>query len=237
MGGTTLGGIPGVRYGYCHGFASGPRSGKAQFFRQRLGERGIDLHVFDFNLPSFATLTVSRSIGQVKDWIAQAPAEGVVLIGSSLGGWLASWVAQEQPQVKALVLLAPAFEFMEHWWARLSEAEKRQWQTTGVKWLDHYGFNSLQPLHYGFVTDAQSYDDRQLTRPLPTLILHGIADEIVPIQASQRYAASRPWVKLVPLAGDHGLKDCLDMLWQASVGFLAACPEIGFPANDPPHAE
>jgi pimeloyl-ACP methyl ester carboxylesterase len=211
-----------MRYAYCHGFASSPRSAKARFFQQRLGERGIDLHLFDFNQPSFATLTISREIQTVKDWIKAGPDEPVVLVGSSLGGWVASWVAETEPQVQALILLAPAFDFVAQWWPRLSPAEQQTWQETGVLWIEHYGTGSAQPLHFTFVTDARTYDDQRLTRPVPTLILHGIYDRVIPLQVSQDYARHRPWVKLVSLPSDHALTDCLETLWELSAQFLDA---------------
>ena len=78
-----------------------------------LQERGQTLHRIDFNDGGFSHLTVSRQIRQVSARIAQE--ERVVLIGSSLGGLTAAWVAQESLMVERLVLLAPAFGFPDCW--------------------------------------------------------------------------------------------------------------------------
>ena len=71
------------------------------------------------------------------------------------------------------------------------------------------------PLNYNFVTDARQYTEEHLTRSLPTLILHGKEDEVIPIQASRDFAKKRPWVKLIELNSDHALGDVIAEIWQA----------------------
>jgi uncharacterized protein len=51
--------------------------------------------------------------------------------------------------------------------------------------VHHYGEKRELPLSYDFVTDALEYQEDLLTRPIPTLILHGSYDEVIPIQASR----------------------------------------------------
>jgi hypothetical protein len=74
---------------YLHGFASSAKSTKAGFFAARLRPYGITLHTPDFNEPDFFTLTVTRMIDQVTAAIDALPEGPVVLIGSSLGGFVA----------------------------------------------------------------------------------------------------------------------------------------------------
>jgi hypothetical protein len=74
-------------------------------------------------------------------------------------------------------------------------------------------------LEYGFVADAQRYPDGALRRPVPTLIVHGIRDEIIPIQSSRDYVARRPWAQLVSVESDHALTDVLDPIWQVASRF------------------
>lgn len=101
-----------LQWFYLHGLAS-VKSRKAQLLGAFLQERGQTLHRIDFNDGGFSHLTVSRQIRQVSARIAQE--ERVVLIGSSLGGLTAAWVAQESLMVERLVLLAPAFGFPDCW--------------------------------------------------------------------------------------------------------------------------
>ena len=74
---------------YLHGFASTASSTKAAFLAERFARYGCPLHVPDFNAPAFETLTTTRMIGQVRAAIDALPPGPVVLIGSSLGAFVA----------------------------------------------------------------------------------------------------------------------------------------------------
>ncbi len=202
---------------YLHGFASSPNSTKARYLADRFAQAGLSLTIPDLNQGDFSHLTLTRQIHQVEALLTDDP---TALIGSSLGGLVSAWVAERHPQVQQLVLLAPAFQFLANWLPRLGEQTLQAWQQSGVLPVYHYSEKQPLPLHYEFVTDAAQYDDTTLQRPVPTLILHGVDDEVVPIVASQSYANSRPWVKVQPLDSDHSLGSVLPDLWQAIQGFL-----------------
>src|SRR5260370_807702 len=86
---------------YLHGFASGPLSSKAQFFRRRFAEHGVTMQIPDLNEGDFEGLTISRQLLAV-DRIAEG--EDVRLMGSSMGGYLAALYAARHPQVKLRVM-------------------------------------------------------------------------------------------------------------------------------------
>ena len=201
-------------YIYLHGFASSPQSAKAIYLRDRLSS----LKIPDLNQGDFSHLTLTRQIEQIAAEFPPDPMP-VTVIGSSLGGLTAAWVGEKYPQVERLVLLAPAFEFLAHWLLRLGEEQLQQWQTEQYLPVYHYGEKRSLPLHYQFVTDAAQYQDEQLQRPIPTLILHGRHDEVIPIAASRDYAASRPWVELIELEDDHSLGNVLPEIWESIKAF------------------
>src|SRR5262245_40353862 len=95
---------------YLHGFASSPLSSKAAFFRTRLAEHDVAVHVPDFNIPDFTTLTITRMVDQVGQAIDELPRDSrILLIGSSLGAFVAVQVAlRYRTRIDRLVLLAPA---------------------------------------------------------------------------------------------------------------------------------
>ncbi|MEO8187536.1 MAG: YqiA/YcfP family alpha/beta fold hydrolase, partial [Burkholderiaceae bacterium] len=89
---------------YLHGFRSSPQSRKAQTLRERLQELGL---VDQFVCPALPASP--RMASQLALYAARsARAEGIALIGSSLGGYYATWVA-EQLGCRA-VLLNPAVD-------------------------------------------------------------------------------------------------------------------------------
>ncbi len=201
-------------YIYLHGFASSPRSAKAQDLRDRFQALGIELRIPDLNHPDFTHLTLTRQLQQV---LALLPSDStpVTLIGSSFGGLTAAWAAQQQTQIQRLVLLAPAFQFLEHWLPRLGAEQVQRWQTEQYLSVYHYGERRSLPLSYDFIRDAAQYQETQLQRRLPTLVLHGQADDIIPIQASQQFTAPRPWVEFIELNSDHALTNASDEIWAA----------------------
>ena len=94
-----------MRYLYLHGFASGPQSRKAQFFREKLASVGVSLEIPALDEGDFEHLTISRQLALIA---RELRGERVVVMGSSMGGYLASLYASQYPGVERMVLLAPA---------------------------------------------------------------------------------------------------------------------------------
>ncbi len=201
---------------YLHGWASSPQSNKAQLFKQQFEQLGLPLQLPDLNQPTFFHLTLTRQIQQVS---ALLPSTPVVLVGSSLGGLAALWIAEQQPQVQRVVLLAPALNFLENSVKVIGEAKYAQWCRAGEIEFYHYGEKRDLLLNYTFIQDMYHYDDLELQRPVPTLILHGRHDEVIPMASSQQFASTRPWITFKELDGDHGLLDVQDLLWEETLKF------------------
>jgi predicted esterase YcpF (UPF0227 family) len=198
---------------YLHGFASSPQSAKAKYLGDRFQALQIALQTPDLNQGDFTHLTLSRQIQQVQAMLPPAP-QPVTLIGSSFGGLTSAWLGEYHTQVNRLVLLAPAFQFLTHWLPKLGTEQVQHWQTEQYLSVYHHREQRMLPLHYGFVTDAAQYQEARLQRPVPTLILHGQADQVIPLQASRDFASQRPWITLVELDSDHALTDVQSKIWQ-----------------------
>lgn len=201
------------QYIYLHGFASSPKSRKAVYLKNRFAQTRITLEIPDLNQGDFTHLTLTRQIEQTAAMFDNA-ATPITLIGSSFGGLTAVWLAQKYSQVQKLVLLAPAFGFPGSWFDRFPQAELEQWQKSGYKNIYHYGEDKLLPLHYEFLADGDRYKRKDLKRSLPTLIIHGKNDDVVPIEVSRNYAATHPTAKLIELDSDHGLNNVREVIWQ-----------------------
>jgi len=228
-----------MRIVYLHGFASGPLSNKAQFFRARFEELGVPVEIPQLDEGHFETLTVSgqlevidRAVIPSRDEVALAPRERVskmnassptdrvTLMGSSLGGYLAALYASLHPEnVDRLVLLAPAFQFPSRWRKRFAGEELAEWLRTGRRNFYHYSFKADRPLGYPFVEDAVQYEDEP-DFPQPALILHGTRDDVVPAEVSEQFARHHPNVRVCLVESGHELTDVLDTLWLETAGFL-----------------
>ncbi len=207
-----------MHYFYLHGWASSPLSTKAQFFKQQFEQLGIQLHIPDLNQDNFYELTFTRQLQQVAQLIEQH--SEVVLLGSSLGGLTALWLAQRFMQVKQIVLFAPALNFLNQCQTLLGHTAFQTWQQQRELPIFHHATQQLQLLNFNFIEDMQQYKDEQLTRALPTLMFHGKQDEVIAVNDVKHFAQQRDWVQLHLLNSDHHLTNVQTFLWQTSQQFL-----------------
>jgi len=210
-----------MRVVYLHGFASSPLSGKAQFFRRKFAACGVPMEIPQLDEGRFEELTISGQLKVIERAVGDQPA---ILIGSSLGGYLAALYAARYPaQIERLVLLAPAFQFPRRWRERYSPEE---WKREGSISVFHYGDGRERRLGYQFAEDAAQYEDEPEFSQ-PALILHGVRDDVVPPAISSAYSARHPGVKLILLESGHELTDVLEPMWAQISSFLGVPESIG----------
>jgi pimeloyl-ACP methyl ester carboxylesterase len=206
---------------YLHGFASSARSSKAAWLAARCAERGVRLVTPDFNEPEFAGLTITRMLAQVDDTIAGLPPGPVVLIGSSLGGFVAVQSAlRHAGRVERLVLLAPALDFSGNRLRDLGDRGVDEWRRTGTLNVFHYGFGRIMPVRYALYEDTARYDSMNAPLDVPVQIFQGDRDTAVDPATVQRWAAARPLAELHLLDDDHQLVASLEYIWREMKRFL-----------------
>jgi len=202
---------------YLHGFASGPGSQKGRFFYRNFALIGAGFHQPDLNEGDFEGLTITRQLRRVEELVPELKPR--LIIGSSLGGYLAALYAARHPgEVRGLALLAPAFGFARRWRERLGEAELARWREQGFTEVYHYGYHEVRRLGYGFYEDALRYEEAPPVAA-PALIFHGKRDEVVDPSVSVDYAWGKANVELELLNSDHSLMDVLDPVWDRVVSF------------------
>ena len=168
--------------------------------------------------------------GCIGDWAEDAEAaitrltEGpVVLVGSSMGGWISLLMTKRIPQkVAGLVTIAAAPDFTEDgMWAEWSEDQRRTCMEEGQLAL---------PSDYGddmIITRRMIEDGRRhlvlrtpLSLPMPVRMLQGTADADVPVSVALRLLehATGPDIRLELVKGaDHRFSDpgCLATITRA----------------------
>ena len=211
---------------YLHGFASSPRSSKAQFFASRASAAGLHVDVPDLNRPDFHALTVTRMLDAV-DASLEAIGDGpVALVGSSLGAFVAVLAAQRrarlsrQPAVDRLILLAPALDLVRGLEAELGAAALADWQRRDRREVFHYADNRMRTLGWGFMADARQYDAFGVQLDIPVLIYQGRRDEIVPPASVERWADGRSSVTLRLVDDGHQLLQHMELLWADVLRFI-----------------
>jgi len=204
------------RFVYLHGFASGPTSQKARFFRERFAELGMGLEIPDLAEGRFEKLTIGGQLAVIERATHGDP---VSLIGSSMGGYLAALYAARHPEVEKLVLLAPAFSFLTRWPEELGEEKMDEWKRTGALQVFHYGEGREVALGYQLIEDAREFEDYPRFEQ-PVLIFHGKHDTVVPPGYSVTFSQGHPQTTLHLMNSDHQLLNVLDDVWMETEKFL-----------------
>lgn len=208
-----------MRVLYLHGFASSPRSTKARFFASRFAERGVDVAVPAL-VEDFERMTLSSQLEAIAAAHAEQPAgTPTVIMGSSMGGYLAALYAARHPDIARAICLAPAFDFAARWAARLGEEETTRWRDTGFLAVHHYGENREARVGWQLMEDARRYEPYPAVAQ-PTLIYHGRADDVVPVEVSREFAARNPSAELHVVESGHELTDVMERMWEGVCGFL-----------------
>lgn len=215
---------------YLHGFASSPESSKAKFFDGKFAQHGIPFICPDLNLPKFCDLTVSRMLQQLERQISALPPSEVVLIGSSLGGFVAVEATagntnDTRHPVTRLVLLAPAVELEWDRWSEVGPGGVDRWRKEGDVEVFHYALQRQERLKFGFYEDAARYHPALRQLPIPMLIFQGRQDESVSPAIVERFAARQPSATLHMLDDGHQLKNSLEFIWAETARFLRVTGE------------
>ncbi len=197
---------------YLHGFGSNRSGSKATAFRTAAETEGVSFVTYDArghgeSSGMIETVTLSKMIEDLSAAIDALvpPSASLVLIGSSLGGVTAAWYAAANPKrVKANVLIAPAFRFVDRFLAEIGPEAAADWKssgayTVGKTWM-------WIPLKYGIVEDAAGYDESDLAKRYrtDTLVIHGKQDGNVPWQVSTEFGERCPHRPLDVVLIDDG---------------------------------
>ena len=176
---------------YLHGFRSSPQSFKARLLGQKLDALGRGDEYRCPQLPA----SPAGAIALVQSLIAGQAPQRLTLIGSSLGGYYATWLA-EQTGCRA-VLLNPAV-------SPPRDLEKYVGITTG--WHDGQPFEFKR----GYIAELQALAVPRISRPERYFLVAATGDEVLDWRDMTRhYAGAR---QLVIEGSDHGLSGFADQV-------------------------
>lgn len=212
---------------FCGGFKSDKEGSKAVFLEDWAKSQGRAYLRFDYS--GHGSSSGAFEDGAIGDWFEDACAAlsltpgKVVLVGSSMGGWISLLIARTMPErVAALVTIAAAPDFTEDgMWAGASDAQKVELMETG---------RYARPSEYGepyIITRRLVEEGRErlvlrsaLRLPCPVRFLQGTADEDVDVSVALRLLdhAEGDDMRLTLVDGaDHRFSDpdCLDLIVSA----------------------
>lgn len=205
---------------YLHGFASSPASKKASLFTNRFNELGVSLSVPDLNGGDFENMTLTRQMNTLFHLMDQFKNKDVCIIGSSMGAYIAILAAQQKMNINAIYLMAPGFNFLGRWMLKLNllYEDEASWDTLIP--VFHYRYGETRLINTRLFKDARIWSRYKMKRELPTRIVHGKNDKVVPIEESRKFADAHPWCSLYELNTDHGLLGYIDLIVEDCIVFF-----------------
>ncbi len=205
---------------YLHGFSSSPQSNKAVLFRKEFSRHGIDLIIPDLEGGDFRNLTISNQINIIRNVIYQNPSSKYGIIGSSMGGYLALLTAELQPLVSTLFLMCPGINFVKRWEKRLGLEYPHSLRNQNLIQVLNFRYNKVMDLGTEIFKDARCWEEIRLGRQIPSRLVHGVWDEVVPIDESRKYVRINSRAELVEIKSDHGLLSHANWIAKEAVRFF-----------------
>jgi len=179
---------------YIHGFNSSADSHKAQVLKSHMKQLGLEDEII---IPSLSSVP-GYAIAELTSLVQEHIADNLSFIGSSLGGYYATWLADRYD--RPAVLINPAvkpYELLQEYLG---------------KNINHYTGEAydLTPEH---ISELKELDLEYITKPHRYFILLQTGDEVLDYsQAFVKFAGSR---MIVEEGGDHsfsGIENHLDAM-------------------------
>lgn len=172
---------------YLHGFMSAPESFKAQLLKAALKQKAVDCRYHCPHLPIAPAEAVAMASAEIKD----IPAEELTVIGSSLGGYYANWIA-EQYGCRA-VLLNPV---IDPWRIKILEDSPDRSDLQVKAWLD---------FREAYALDLEAIRIGRITRPERYLLLAATGDELLDWHLMQAHYQQAN--QIIIQGSNHGISD------------------------------
>lgn len=179
----------------CHGLSSGKDARTTVTLERELNNKNITTLRFDFfghgeSEGKFEDLTISRAIGDLEkaiDIIKKRGYRKIGLFGSSFGGIACLIAASKRKDISVLALKSPVSDYQAKELEQRGENEIRKWKETGYRDYES-GSGKILKLKYSFFEDFKdktAYEAAEKIK-IPTLIVHGDMDDVVPVEQSMK---------------------------------------------------
>jgi dipeptidyl aminopeptidase/acylaminoacyl peptidase len=197
----------------CHGFHSTKDNNTNTRLKELLKDKSIATFRFDFfghgeSEGKFEDITVSQAVEDLLSAIDLLKKKGykkIGLIGASFGGLTALLAASKSKDLLFLGLKCPATNFLEIELIHRTKENLQEWKREGFSYYKNEEGETYR-LNYKFLQDLKKNNGFVVADKIriPTLLVHGDADDIVPVEQCESLYKVIPNCKLaiIPKA-DH----------------------------------
>ena len=174
------------------GYSSDMTGTKATALNNWTESNGINYLRFDYSghgqsSGDLSKGTLSKWLGEAEFFFEKFKSKKNIIIGSSMGGWIALLTALKNIDVNGLIGIASAPDFTKNEWDRLSETEKEEFKSNGSILFpdDDYGDYVV---FYEFVKDGFQHEilNDKIEITCPVRLLHGKLDKVVAYNVSEK---------------------------------------------------
>ncbi len=205
-----ISGPKGMNVLFLHGTLSDKNASKSLFLQEFCAREGLSYTAFDFfghgdSSGLYTDGTIGRWLQNALDIIDRVTQGPLMIVGSSMGGWIMLLAALARPgRVKTLTGLAAAPDFTVDLWAGFSEKQKKEIQEKGVIYTPNGWTEEGDPWTKELFEDAHNHlllTGKALDIMCPVTLIHGTKDDCVPLETSFRImnAVKSDNVKLIVL--------------------------------------
>ena len=174
------------------GYSSDMTGTKATALNKWTESNGINYLRFDYSghgqsSGDLGKGTLSSWLGEAEFFFEKFKSKKNIIIGSSMGGWIALLTALKNKDVNGLIGIASAPDFTKNEWDRLSETEKEEFKSNGSILFpdDDYGDYEV---FYEFVKDGFQHEilNDKIEITCPVRLLHGKLDKVIAYNVSEK---------------------------------------------------
>jgi len=180
---------------YLYGFRSDMNGEKVKFLETLCQKEGLGFLTFDYSghgdsSGKFEEGTITQWLADSLTMIDRLTKGPVILIGSSMGGWLALLAALQRPQrVVGLLGIASAPDFTEElMWKKFSPAQQAEVMTQGWTIIPTEYNSKGWKITKNLIESGRKHlllgNPIELT--IPIRFIHGMLDASVPVSFSQK---------------------------------------------------
>jgi len=178
---------PSITIVFLSGFMSDMEAHKSKHLEEYCNKKNIGFLALDYSGHGSSSGTIVD--GCISDWVHEADTvinnctkAPVIIVGSSMGGWISLLVALRNNRVKGLISIANAADFTENlMWKKMTKKQQQKLMENGS--IKYRRWSLMHHIGKKLIEDGRKnlLLKKKIPLSIPVFLLHGFLDDVVPI--------------------------------------------------------